>query len=77
MRPWNKGDIVQIDPEHDTVFGGCLMVVSEPKAWGAQGYVNVPGQGLAYYRVKEKDAKMVGKAEWLFEMKQEDEDDED
>lgn len=48
------GDVVQIDPAHDAVFGACFMVVSELKpTWnGLQGYVQIPGPegGLAYYR---------------------------
>lgn len=30
------GDVVQVDHAYDHVFGGCLMIVSEPKSWGAQ-----------------------------------------
>jgi hypothetical protein len=63
-----KGDIVQIDPDHDDVFGGCLMVVTEPKSWGAQGYVSIPGKdgGSAYYRCPfEAMEPTGGKVEWL------------
>lgn len=44
-----EGDIVLLDPETvgNRAFAGALMVVTEPKPWGAQGYV--PG-GQAYYR---------------------------
>ena len=34
---WSVGQVVQINPEHDEVFGGCLMVITDPKSWGAQG----------------------------------------
>lgn len=65
---WNIGDIVQIDPEHDDVFGGCFMVVTEPKSWGgAQGYFPSFKKGVAYYRVKFEDAVRVGNAEWILE----------
>lgn len=68
---WTVRDLVQINPEHDKVFGACFMVVTEPKAWGAQGYVTVPGKdGLAYYRVKFEDAHKVGRAEWVFHEEQ-------
>jgi hypothetical protein len=48
------GDIVQIDPTHDDGrggqwFGGCLMVVTEPKPWGAQGYVQSAGVATPHY----------------------------
>jgi len=61
------GDIVQIDPEHDDMFGACLMIVTEPKEWGAQGYVNVPGKdgGLAFYRCKYANMERVGTAVWI------------
>lgn len=63
---WKKGDILQIDPDHDEIFGACFMVVTEPKSWGAQGYFNAPGvDGLAYYRVKHEDAFKVGRVEWV------------
>jgi len=70
------GDVVQIDPEHDDVFGGCLMIVTDPKSWGAQGGVIVPKEGgriggdglkVAYYRCAFKDMEFVGSAIWLLE----------
>lgn len=71
---WQEGDIVQIDPEYDEMFGGCLMVVTEPKNWGAQGFFNVPGQGLAFYRVNFENAVRVGRTEWLWKENEEKED---
>ena len=69
------GDIVQIDPHHDPVFGGHFMVVIDPKSWGAQGYCpafpyegkdgRVEG-GLAYYRCKFENMELVGSAEWVW-----------
>lgn len=59
------GDIVQIDPAADETFGACLMIVTEPKSWGAQGYVTVPGQGNAYYRCKHENMEKVGHCAWI------------
>ena len=59
------GDIVQIDPQHDEVFGGCFMQVTEPKDWGAQGFVKIPGKGFAYYRCNYENMELVGKAKWV------------
>lgn len=61
------GDIVQINPEYDSVFGACLMIVTEPKSFGAQGYVLIPGKegGQAYYRCAFENMELVGKAEWI------------
>jgi hypothetical protein len=61
------GDVVQIAPSHDDVFGGSLMVVTEPKGWGAQGYVNIPGRGLAYYRCAWEHMELVGRAPWVMD----------
>jgi len=69
------GDVVQINPDHDEVFGGHFMVVTEPKSWGAQGYCmcfpstddkcqNLTG-GIAFYRCKFENMHFIGKAEWM------------
>ena len=58
------GDVVQLSPELDS-FSGCFMVVTEPKSWGAQGYVRVPGGGDAYYRAKTENMDYIGKAAWV------------
>lgn len=62
----NPGDIVQINPGHDEVFGGMLMIVTEPKSWGAQGYVQIAGKGEAYYRCSFGNMELTnGHLEWL------------
>jgi len=45
------------------------MTVTEPKSWGAQGFVQALGEngeigGKAYYRAKFEDMELVGKAVW-------------
>jgi hypothetical protein len=70
---WDVDDIVQISPTHDDTFGGALLVVTETKGWGVQGYVVIPGQGCAYYRLPYEPqrpdctitGRKVGKAFWL------------
>ena len=56
--PWDVDDIIQVSPGHDKRFGSCLLVVSEVKSWGVQGYVTIPGDGEqggnAYYRLPYK-----------------------
>lgn len=64
------GEIVQISPEVERGvewFGACLMIVTEPKSWGAQGYVKNAGEaGAAYYRVKWADMERTGgHAVWM------------
>ena len=69
-----ENQLVQLNP--DTVgnkaFAGAIMVVTEPKSWGAQGYVQslgtreTPG-GRAYYRAKWKEMEPVGTAVWVAE----------
>jgi len=68
------GDIVQLNPEtcRNKAFSGCFMVVTEPKEWGAQGYVQALGEvrdkmgGQAYYRARSDEmSEVLGKAEWM------------
>lgn len=56
---------MQINPEHDPRFGACLMVVTEPKVFGAQGYVKLPGGGLIFYRCAFEHMELIGKAVWI------------
>jgi hypothetical protein len=59
-------DIVQVDPLLET-FGGCMVVVTEIKSWGIQGYVQNAGtEGQAYIRLKtEMFEPTGGKAVWV------------
>ncbi len=63
MKNVQVGSVIQIDPEHDPVFGGCLMFVSEVKSWGVQCGMRIPSHtdnGTAYYRVKWDAFEVVG-----------------
>jgi len=72
------GDVVQIDPEEDEVFGACFMVVTSPRSWGAEGYVQaLPGfnedgsrhlGGRAYKRCEFEKMHYIGKDEWVWEV---------
>ncbi len=63
------GHVVQIDPEHDSVFGGQFMVVTDIYPWGVQGYCKPLDDrgGLAYYRVGWEHIEPVGVATWIAE----------
>lgn len=78
MEDWRpvKNEIVQLRPDTcgNKAFAGCLMVVTEVKEWGCQGYVQALGEnretqgGAAYYRAKwEEMDKTGGKARWVLE----------
>ncbi len=63
-REWKKGDIVQITNENHHWFP-ALIVVSEPKSFGVQGYLVVinnsdEGNGLAFIRLNHEDIELVG-----------------
>lgn len=64
---WKKGQVVQIRPGANEWFDGCFMIITEPKSWGAQGFVQVPGKegGQAYVRLKDEDMELIGKAVWV------------
>jgi hypothetical protein len=59
-------DIVQVDPLFE-IFGGCMVVVTEVKDWGIQGYVQSAGvEGQQYIRLKtEMFEPTGGKAIWV------------
>jgi hypothetical protein len=69
------GQIVQLNPEtvRNPMFAACLMVITEPKSWGAQGYVqalgeNEQGGGQAYYRATWEEMEPTGgNAKWVAE----------
>ena len=69
-----KGQLVQLNPEtvRNRMFAACIMVVTEPKSFGAQGYVQGLGEngepgGQAYYRATWEEMEIVGVAEWVGE----------
>lgn len=68
LRP---GMVVQLAPTtSNPMFACCMMVVSEPKGFGAQGYVQSLGTkgqpgGQAYYRAKWEEMELVGEAVWV------------
>lgn len=67
------GDVVQLAPTvKNQMFAYCLMTVSEPKDFGAQGYVQSLGEngqpgGCAYYRAAWDEMEFVGHAVWRVE----------
>lgn len=65
------GAVYQFRIDHENVtFRGCLLIVTEPKAWGFQGYVGIPatdGPNLAFLRCKWADVEYVGLATWVRE----------
>lgn len=70
-RELKKRDVVQISPTNkaNAAFGGCMMIVTEPKPWGAQGFVAVPRQrgeppASAYFRATWEDMEYIGTAIW-------------
>lgn len=64
-KPIEPGDIIQITNPANKWFP-CLLVVDEPKSFGAQAYAWMPqasGQsGQAYYRLNSDEFELVGKA---------------
>jgi hypothetical protein len=60
------GDIVQVNPEYE-VFGACMVVVTEVKDWGIQGYVQSAGvEGQQYIRLKFGEIEATGgRAVWV------------
>jgi len=69
------GDIVQLNPEKvgNKMFAGCMLIVTEVKTWGVQGYVQGLGEnrkpgGQAYYRADWDEFEWTGgKTVWTVE----------
>lgn len=74
-RELHVGDVVQLNPEFhfgekQGFFGGCFMLVTEPKPFGAMGFIAIPGNrgevpGCAYYRANWDEMEYVGKARFV------------
>lgn len=67
------GQLVQLSPDavRNKAFASCIMVITEPRVWGAQGYVQALGEvhdnpgGQAYYRAQWDEMELVGRAQWV------------
>lgn len=66
-----RGMVVQLNPEtvKNKSFAAHFMVISEPKDFGAQGYMHGFGTreatgGQAYYRAGWDEMELVGIAVW-------------
>lgn len=67
----DPGSVVQLSPSvGNRMFAGCMLVVTETKSFGVQGYVqslgenNKPG-GQAYYRATWDELVYIGHAAWI------------
>lgn len=73
--PLEVGEIVHLDPAttRSKAFAGCFMVVTEPKEFGAQGYItpigerlDIPPNGWCYYRANWDEMEPTGgRAVWM------------
>jgi hypothetical protein len=66
------GDVVQLNPEtcRNQMFAACMMTITEPKTFGAQGYVQCTGRdgmpgGQAFYRANWEEMDFVGRAPFI------------
>lgn len=65
------GDVVQLNPEtKNQMFAGCFLTVTEPKAFGCQGYVQALGKdgklgGQAYLRPTWDQMEFVGRSVFM------------
>lgn len=69
-----NGMVVQLNPEtvRNKMFAACMMIISAPKDFGAQGFVQSLGSGgepggQAYYRANWDEMEFVGNAVWNIE----------
>lgn len=57
-----ENSVVQVNENGGEGWIGCLVQVSEVKAWGIQGWVKIPMQGEAYIRLKWNQVEFIGNA---------------
>lgn len=68
QRKYELGDVVQLNERTgNPMLRYCFMTVTEPKSFGAQGFVQCTGEnmepgGRAYYRAKFEEMDCIGKA---------------
>lgn len=58
------GDVVQINPLADQIFGGSFIFVQEARKWGCIGFIQIPGRGRSYVRRKWEEVDYIGQAVW-------------
>lgn len=71
------GDLLQYNPNHE-IYGGQIVMVTEPKSFGCQGvlfldreYCNLNRyNGRAFVRAKFEDVEPIGRIEWYYEDKE-------
>lgn len=66
------GMLVQLNPVtvRDKNYAGCVMVVSEAKVWGVNGYVQTVGSTgapghMALYHANWEEIEVAGVATWV------------
>lgn len=61
----SANDIVQADPGK-CEWGPALVVVTDVRPWGIQGYTAIPKGGLGFIRLQNGDFKPTGgRAVWV------------
>lgn len=61
------GDVVQIDPNKSSRFGGCFMQVTSIQPFGVEGFVKIPTAGRAPFVAEFHTIRRIGRAEWVSE----------
>lgn len=61
-----QGDIVQVRGDlGPDKWAACLVVVTEVRPWGIQGYTTIPRGGNAFIRLKYEDIEQTrGRVVW-------------
>lgn len=67
------GQLVQLNPDtvRNTRFAACIGVVTEPKSWGAQMWIQVPSEGhakMTFYRATWEEMELCnnGNTVWMY-----------
>ena len=61
-----QGDVIQVTDEKNEMWYGCTMTVDEVKQWGVQAGMKIPGEGLAFLRLKWEQFERIGVGYFMF-----------
>jgi hypothetical protein len=63
---WAKlGDVLQINPEHDKLYGGCFFIVTEIKEEFVSGFIKLGGGKEVSYMCQPNMGDFIGSAVWM------------
>lgn len=67
------GDVIQVDPTKNEMFGFCFVFVTEVRQWGIIGYIPAPDSKHYWLRLKWDHIHWCGQSTFATDLCQEEE----